>query len=198
MINFFCQENLSMFLITFGLAVALAGGSMQYERKPPTLPETFSANANVVETTGAAAANFKVRVDRYVSDRDRDAIRTALKTGGYAAFLTALRAAPGLGELTHGGQTVTVRWATQEPVKNGRTIVLITDKPLAFVGGGAVNAKPREGYEVAVIRMNMDDSGLGNGEMAAAAKVKPGGATGVEIDDYAENPIKLVSVVKAR
>ena len=91
-----------------------------------------------------------------------------------------------------------MRWATQEPVKNGRTIVLITDKPMAFVGGGAINAKPRDGYEVAVIRMNMDDSGLGNGEMAAAARVKPGGATGVVIDDYAENPIKLVSVVKAR
>jgi len=187
-----------MFLINFALAVVVAAGSMQSERKPETLPETFSANANVVGTTGAAAATFKARVDRWVADHDRDAIRGALKGGGYPAFLTALRAAPSLGEVTHGGQTFTVRWATQEPVKNGRTIVLITDKPMAFVGGGAINAKPRAGYEVAVIRMNMDDSGLGNGEMAAAARVKPGGATGVVIDDYAENPIKLVSVVKAR
>ena len=187
-----------MFLINVALAVALAGGSMQGERKPPTLPETFSANANVVGSAGAAAATFKMRVDRYLADRDRDAIRAALKTGDYAAFLKALRAAPALGEVTHGGQTVAVRWATQEPVKNGRTIVLVTDKPLAFVGGGAVNAKPREGYEVALIRINMDDSGLGSGEMAAAAKVKPGGETGVMIDDYGEKPIKLVSVVKAR
>ena len=83
-----------MFLINVALAVALAGGSMQGERKPPTLPETFSANANVVGSTGAAAATFKMRVDRYLADRDRDAIRAALKTGDYAAFLKALRAAP--------------------------------------------------------------------------------------------------------
>jgi hypothetical protein len=184
--------------MNFAIAIALVSGSMQSDRKPPTLPESFSANANVVGKTGAAAATFKIRVDRYVADHDRDAIRAALKGGGYPAFLTALRAAPGLGELTHADQTFTVRWATQEPVTNGRTIVLITDKPVAFVGGGAINPKPRDGYEVAVIRMNMDDSGLGSGEMAAAARVKPGGATGVVIDDYAEKPIKLVSVVKAR
>ena len=187
-----------MFVISLALSVALLDGAVQSPRKPPPLPETFSANANVVGTGGAAAATFKVRVDRYVADHDRDAIRGALKAGGYPAFLTALRAAPGLGEVTYGSQTFTVRWATQEPVKNGRTIVLITDKPMAFVGGGAVDAKPRAGYEVAVMRINMDDSGLGSGEMAAAARVKPGGATGVVIDDYAEKPIKLVSVVTVR
>ena len=30
--------------------------------------------------------------------------------------------------------------------------------------------------------------------MAAAARVKPGGETGVVIDQYADQPIKLVSV----
>ena len=30
--------------------------------------------------------------------------------------------------------------------------------------------------------------------MAAAARVKPGGETGVQIDDYADEPIKLVTV----
>jgi len=187
-----------MSLISLALAVALAGGSTQSTKpKPPTLPETFTANANVVGKAGAAAATFKIRLDRYVADHDRDAIRGALKSGGYPAFLTALRAAPALGELTHGGETFTVRWATQEPVKNGRTIVVITDKPVAFVGGGAINAKPRAGYEVALVRFNMDDAGLGSGEMAAAARVKPGGETGVVIDDYAEKPIKLVTVTKA-
>ena len=116
----------------------------------------------MVGTAGAAAATFKARVDRWVADHDRDAIRGALKGGGYPAFLTALRAAPSLGEVTHGGQTFTVRWATQEPVKNGRTIVLITDKPMAFVGGGAINAKPRAGYEVAVI--THEHGRLGAGE----------------------------------
>ena len=35
------------------------------------------------------------------------------------------------------------------------------------------------------------------GTMAAAARVKPGGPTGVQIDDYAEKPIVLQSISRA-
>ena len=65
-----------------------------------------------------------------------------------------------------------------------------------FVGGGAIDAKPRDGYDVAVIQMRVEDTGLGTGTMAAAAKVKPGGDTGVMIDDYTEQPIALTKVVR--
>ena len=56
------------------------------------------------------------------------------------------------------------------------------------------DAKPRAGYEVAVIEMTVDNVGLGKGTMTAAARVKPGGEAGVRIDDYAEKPIQLVTV----
>jgi len=32
--------------------------------------------------------------------------------------------------------------------------------------------------------------------MAAAARVKPGGETGVQVDDYADQPIKLTGVAR--
>jgi hypothetical protein len=32
--------------------------------------------------------------------------------------------------------------------------------------------------------------------MAAAARVKPGGEAGVTVEDYADKPIKLVTVVR--
>ena len=41
--------------------------------------------------------------------------------------------------------------------------MVVTDQPIHFVGGGAVDAKPRAGDEVAVIQMQMDDVGLGSG-----------------------------------
>ena len=66
-----------------------------------------------------------------------------------------------------------------------------------FVGGGSTDAKPRAGYEVAVIQLIVDDIGLGSGTMAGAARVKPGGETGVVIDQYADQPIKLGSRVAA-
>jgi Xaa-Pro aminopeptidase len=42
----------------------------------------------------------------------------------------------------------------------------------------------------------VDDVGLGNGQMAAAARVRPGGESGVQVDDYADKPIKLATVVR--
>jgi len=184
-------------IISLVLALGFAGSAPQSPRKPPPVPETFTANAHVAGAAGASAATLTIQVDRYVTDHDRDAIRSALKTGGYSGFLTALRAAPALGQVKFGNQTFTVRWATQEALKNGRRIVVITDKPVYFAGGGAANAKPRDGYEVALIRFEVDSVGLGSGEMAAAARVKPGGETGVIIDDYSDAPIKLTTVTKA-
>jgi hypothetical protein len=160
-------------------------------------PEIFTANLHVTGAeAGAAAAAIQIQVQRYTPDADRTAVEAALKSGGYPAFVTALRKAPEVGTVSVGDQKWSIRWARERPTKTGRTIVLVTDKPVFFVGGGRVDAKPREGYEVAVIQMNVDDAGLGNGSMAAAAKVKPGGETGVTIEDYADNLIKLVTVVR--
>ena len=55
-------------------------------------------------------------------------------------------------------------------------------------------AKSREGFDTAVVQLTMDTSGLGEGRVAAAAKVKPGGETGVEIEAYDAEPVKLTSV----
>ena len=72
------------------------------------------------------------------------------------------------------GRKTKVRWARRQPTDKGRTITIVTESPLAFVGGAAVDAKPRKGYEVAVIQLEVDQIGLGTGSMAAAARVRPG------------------------
>jgi hypothetical protein len=177
------------------LVLAAAPGAARSQQRGA--PETFTANLHVAgATAGAGAATIQIDVQRYTPDADRTAVETALKTGGYPAFLTALRKAPQVGSVSAGDQKFSIRWAREQKTPKGRTIVLVTDQPVFFVGGGRVDAKPRAGYEVAVIQMQVDDVGLGNGSMAAAARVKPGGETGVQIDDYAENPIKLTTVVR--
>ena len=44
------------------------------------------------------------------------------------------------------------------------------------------------------MRLTVDEIGLGSGTMAAAARVKPDGAGGVVVEDYATETIKLTSV----
>ena len=182
--------RVSMLLV---LAVAVPATAQQ-----PTAPETFSANIQAQGTKGGAgAATIEINIRRYTPDADRTAVEEALKTGGYPGFVAALRKAPEVGAVSFGDRTWSIRWAREQPAtKYTRRIVVVTDKPIFFVGGGSVDAKPREGYEVAVIQIDIDNAGMGQGLMTAAARVKPGGETGVQIDDYADKPIKLVSVVR--
>ena len=123
-------------------------------------PEVFTANLQVSGATdagGAAAATIQMDVQRYKADADRAAVESALKSGGHSAFLTALRKAPAVGAVSFGDQKWTIRWAREQTNPKGRTIVLVTDQPVFFVGGGRADPKPRAGYEVAVIQIQIDD-----------------------------------------
>ena len=171
--------------------VSLAGVGFAQEAKPP---ETFVANAQVEGQEAGAGATVTIRIERYTEDRHRTAMLTALKEGGYPALLPVLRKSPEVGYVEMNGRKVSVRWARQTATKKGRAITVVTESPLAFIGGAAVDAKPRAGYELAILQFEVDSIGLGWGTMAAAAKVRPGGDTGVELDDYAEKPVKLVTV----
>ena len=183
-------------LILIGLmAVSTAPAA---EQAPPAsgAPETFSAKAEAQRGAGAVSATMQISITRYSSDFDRTNVETGLKHGGYPGFLTALRKASVVGSVAIGDNKFAIRWAREQKAATGRAIVVITDKPVFFIGGGQAESKPRAGYEVGVIQLLVDDSGVGTGTMAAAARVKPGGDAGVQVDDYGEGAIKLVSVTR--
>lgn len=183
-------------LIAAGLVgLAVAHGAAQVPRTNGA-PETFAATAQVKSAAGTITAPIQIQIQRYTPDFDRTAVESALKGGGYPAFLTALQKAPQVGSVAAGDQTFAIRWAREVKTDKGRTIAIVTDTPMFFVGGGRKDPKPREGYRVGVIQLLVDDAGAGSGTMAAAARVKPGGESGVQIDDYAEAPITLAKVTR--
>jgi hypothetical protein len=159
-------------------------------------PETFNARANVSTEAARGDVYVEIRVEKYTPDKEREAVVKTLAAGGSAAFVEAIRKAPIAGQINIGKQTFTIRWAREVKDDKGRTITLVTERPVYFVGAGLPDAKSRAGYDVAVIQLKMDSAGVGEGVMAAAAKVKPGGPTGVQVDDYGSEPIKLLSVTR--
>jgi hypothetical protein len=185
------QSSLHVSLVVLCMSCV---GLAQNIGKPP---ETFTANAQALGQNAGVSAMVTIQINHYTSESDRKTIQEALRIGGYSGFLPVLRKAPEVGYVEMSGRKVVARWARQQPKELGRTITVVTEQPLAFVGGGAVDAKPRAGFEVAVIELEVDTIGMGSGTMAAAARVRPGGATGVQIDDYAEKPVKLVTVRKS-
>jgi hypothetical protein len=157
---------------------------------------TPAGSASGGRASGGITVPMVITIDRYSPERARNSMTDALKFRGYPGFLEALRAAPRAGSVEAAGQSFVIRWARQVDAAAGRTISIVTDTPVYFVGGGRRGAKPTAGYEVAVALLTLDKSGHGTGTMAAAARVKPGGETGVRIDDYAETPVKLAATVR--
>jgi hypothetical protein len=182
-------------LILSAIAVAPAA-SQSVKSKTTTAPETFNARATVGTTAGQGDAYVTVNVTEYTPEKQIQAMEQALRDGGSAGFVAALRKAPVVGKLHVGEKAFTLRWARQKATPSGRIISFVVDTPVYFVGGGLPGAKAREGFDVAVIQLVMDSSGTGEGKLVAAAKVKPGGDTGVEVEAYDAEPVTLRSVMR--
>ena len=162
-------------------------------------PEVFTGTAQIKNATGAISGTLEVRLRRVTPEFDRNAVETALKQGGYPQFLTAIRGAPEVGQLVlGGGAPFAIRYARERIDADGRRLVLVTGKPVFFVGGARADANlaARKGYEVAVIELRVDSKGAGTGSMAAAARVRPDGDGGVLLDDFAENLIALSGIAR--
>lgn len=166
---------------------------------PQAGPETFdivgTVTPNGAAAKGAITVPMTVSLDRYSPEFERTKMTDALEHGGYPGFLNALRASSQVGTLDVAGDTFKIRWAREVPGDTGRVITLVTDQPVAFIGSTRRGAKPTAGYEVGVIQLTLDKTGHGTGQMAAAARVKRGGETGVRIDSYTDKPVALTVTV---
>jgi len=158
-------------------------------------PESFKANGQITGAAGGAASQIDIHIERYSTDAEHTAMVDVLKSGGNDGFLAALKKAPTIGSVKIGTRSVNVRWARANPgPSDSRRIVVVTDGPVFFAGAGAVDAKPTAGYDMAVVEFTVDSVGLGSGTMAPAARVKPGGPIGVQLDDYSGKRITLATV----
>jgi hypothetical protein len=165
-------------------------------QKKPGPPEVFNARAVVDTAAGRGDSYVTIRVDRLTVEKDLKLMEQALRDGGSPAFVLKLRQAPVVGRVEVGTQTFAIRWARQRETDRGRVITLVTDAPVYFVGAGVPGAQSREGFDVAVIQLTIDSSGIGEGNMAAAARVKPADNAGVAVDTYEGTPLKLLSVMR--
>lgn len=178
-------------LALFWLALLSATAGIPQTSGNSAVPEAFSASTEIKTASGPITATIQVRIRRYTPDFDRKALEDALEHGGYASFVNAMRKVPEFGTVLAGDGQFAIRYAREHKTEKGRTIVVVTDKPVFFVGGARPNAKPRAGYETALIQLQVNERGVGTGMWAPAARVKPGGETGVRIDSYADEPLAL-------
>jgi hypothetical protein len=196
------MRRLFVLMSSFAFVAFLIGstaGAAAQQAASTNAPETFNATANVKGETASLTATVDAHIRRYTPNFDRTSVESGLKHGGYSGFVAALRKAPVVGHVTLAKRETPIRYAREQTTEKGRTITLVTDKPVFFIGGGAGDPKSRAGFEVAVLVLNVDATGTGDGLLVAAARVKPGPDEGtVVVDDYAEAPITLTNVRRSK
>jgi hypothetical protein len=161
--------------------------------------EVFTATAAVKTPSGAAAtAPVTIAVDRKMPQSEVDALVAAFKTGGAAALRKGLAGVKPTGTVRIGaGEVMPTRFTLERVTGEGRLLTILTDKPLLFVGGSAPGAKPREGYDFAVIDIEVDGKGTGSGTIAPAAKIKMNQGAFV-VEDYGAEVVRLTAVKKTK
>jgi hypothetical protein len=161
--------------------------------------ETFTATAAVKTAAGAAAtAPVTIAVDRKMPQKEVDSFLAAFKSGGVPALRKALEGVPPTGSVRVGSGTPTpTRLTLERPTDKGRLLTIVTDTPILFLGAGVPGAKPKEGYDFAVIDLEVDGKGAGSGSVAPAAKVTVKQGVFV-VDDYASELVKLTDVRKVK
>jgi hypothetical protein len=161
--------------------------------------ETFTATATV-KTAGSATASAPVTitVDRKMSQSEADSLIAAFKTGGGPGLRKALVGVPPTGSVRLGaGAPTETRLTLERTTDKGRLLTIVTDQPIAFLGAGLAGAKVKEGYDFAVLDLEVDAKGSGSGTLAPAAKITVKQGVFV-VEDYASEHVQLTGVSKVK
>ena len=159
-------------------------------------PETFTARAVVKSATAGASAPVTIQIDRFVSDGDRTRIMDVLKRNDATATRDAFAKLDDIGFVELGSRRTPIKYAYVRPTGDGRTITVVTARPILFLGGSLPDAKPKEGYDLALALLVLDAKDTGQGELAPAAKVKMNGEGAIVTDEYGSEVVRLTAVAK--
>jgi len=161
--------------------------------------EVFTATAAVKTAAGgSASAPVTITIDRKMTQSEAESLVAAFKAGGAAALRKGLVGIPPTGTVRIGtGSATPTRFTIERTTGGGRLLTILTDQPLLFVGAGVPGAKSQEGYDFAVIDMEVDAKGHGSGTLAPAAKLRLNQG-GFVVEDYAAEIVRLTTVKKTK
>ena len=150
--------------------------------------DTFTAAA---ATSVGTNANLTVVVQRYTSDRDRNALIEALKKGGTAAARALLVKGRDLGSVQIGERRTAIKYVYSRKTLAGRQVTVVTAEPISLAGG----TMPAAGFDLGLVLLDLDASGAGQGDLVPATKIRVNEEGAFETEDYNGVHLRLSNVV---
>jgi hypothetical protein len=158
--------------------------------------ETITATATLKTAAGVTTtAPVSVIVDRFSTDSDRDEVLAALKKGGTDAVRSVLLTRPAIGTIKVGTSVTSIKYAYERVTPEGRLITAVTSSAIAYVGAAAPGAKPKSGFYLGLVLIDMA-KGTGHGELNPAAKIRLDDKGAIVTDGYSDDVVQLTNVVR--
>ena len=157
---------------------------------------TFKATATVKAPGKSASVPVTIRIDRFISEADRDKVVAAVKAQTPGEPQKTLAAMSDVGYLAIGEKRTPLKYAYARSTGGGRLITVVTAQAVYYLGGSEPNAKPKEGYDIALALLVLDGQDTGDGELAPAVKLKVDAAGAIVTNDYGSDVVRLTKVAK--
>lgn len=180
------------------VAVVLATMTTGLALSAQSAPATFKATATVKSLGKSAAVPVTVHIDRFIADADRDKVVAAVKGGASGEPQKTLAALPDVGYIAIGATKTPVKYAYARSTGGGHLVTAVTAKAIYYLGGSEPNAKPKEGYDLALALMVLDANDTGDGELAPAVKLKVDENGAIVTQDYGKETVRLTKIAKQK
>jgi hypothetical protein len=160
-------------------------------------PETFSGTASIRKGGARVSAPFTVTITRYASAVERDAVLKAVRHEGNSGARKMLATMKDAGVLQVGDRLTPIKFAAERPTGSGRLVTVLTAEPVIFIGGGLPDARPRNGFDLALAILDLQEGG-GTGELVPAAKIGVDDGGALLTEDYGAMVVWLHDLVRAK
>jgi hypothetical protein len=180
----------SVFVAAVDISLSLA-----YAQDKPKR-ETIQATAMGQLTAAGKTFHVTVNVESYSTPEDQKVLIDAFTSGGHDALVKALSKMKPKGRVAITGTIgYQIAYIRNIPTENGRTIRLITDRPIKFAE--AYGSTRSRDYDLSGMEINIaQEQKNSDGSLIVAGKFKVDKSQQVTFESYGSGPWKLVNVME--
>jgi hypothetical protein len=172
----------------------LAGtvGRAQEKSKPETIQAQAMGQLNMTGKT----FNITIIIESYSTPEDQKTLIDAFKSGGHNQLVKTIAKMKGRGRVSITGTLgYQIAYIRNIPGPNGRTIRLITDRPIQFQE--ARNSTRTRDYDLSAIELRIDeDPKKSEGQLIVAGKFKVDKDGQIIFESYGSGPWKLTNIME--